>query len=129
MKSENEKEVEELAKNINIIKCFQASAIYTPDYYEALCLYEFGYRNCTKKIVLTQEQFSKCIKENVIQFAEKLKEKVHERDYLQGYAEIGLCEEIDETLEERIKEGPLCEGWRSPEDCENCSNDCENAKR
>lgn len=29
-------------------------------------------------------------------FAEKLKEVIHERDYISGYAEIGLCEEIDE---------------------------------
>lgn len=35
-------------------------------------------------------------------FVEKLKEKVHKRDYVQGYAEIGLCEEIDETLKEFI---------------------------
>lgn len=33
-------------------------------------------------------------------FAEKLKEAMHERDYIQGYAEIGLIEEIDELLKE-----------------------------
>lgn len=41
--------------------------------------------------------------ERLKQFVEKLKEKVHERDYVQGYAEIGLCEEIDETLKEFLK--------------------------
>ena len=33
-------------------------------------------------------------------FAEKLKNVIHERDYVQGYAEIGLIEEIDELLKE-----------------------------
>lgn len=34
------------------------------------------------------------------EFAEKLKNVIHERDYVQGYAEIGLIEEIDELLKE-----------------------------
>lgn len=34
------------------------------------------------------------------EFAEKLKEVIHERDYVQGYTEIGLIEEIDELLKE-----------------------------
>ena len=33
-------------------------------------------------------------------FTEKLKEVIHKRDYIQGYAEIGLIEEIDELLKE-----------------------------
>lgn len=37
------------------------------------------------------------------EFAEKLKEVIHERDYIQGYAEIGLIEEIDELLKEYEK--------------------------
>lgn len=36
----------------------------------------------------------------VKEFAEKLKNVIHERDYIQGYAEIGLIEEIDELLKE-----------------------------
>lgn len=36
----------------------------------------------------------------VEEFAEKLKEVMHKRDYIQGYAEIGLIEEIDELLKE-----------------------------
>mgnify|MGYP006921161344 CR=1 FL=1 len=36
----------------------------------------------------------------VEEFAEKLKKVMHERDYVQGYAEIGLIEEIDELLKE-----------------------------
>ena len=32
------------------------------------------------------------------EFVERLKNVIHERDYLQGYAEIGLIEEIDELL-------------------------------
>lgn len=34
------------------------------------------------------------------EFAERLKHVIHERDYLQGYTEIGLIEEIDELLKE-----------------------------
>ena len=41
-------------------------------------------------------RFSDCAKS----FAEKLKKVIHERDYIQGYAEIGLIEEIDELLKE-----------------------------
>lgn len=37
------------------------------------------------------------------EFAEKLKEVIHERDYVQRYAEIGLIEEIDELLKEYEK--------------------------
>lgn len=43
-----------------------------------------------------EEEKSVAIKE----FAEKLKNVIHERDYVQGYAEIGLIEEIDELLKE-----------------------------
>ena len=39
-------------------------------------------------------------KNAVEEFAEKLKKVIHERDYVQGYAEIGLIEEIDELLKE-----------------------------
>lgn len=38
--------------------------------------------------------------EGAKEFAERLKEVIHERDYIQGYAEIGLIEEIDELLKE-----------------------------
>lgn len=41
--------------------------------------------------------------EGAKEFAEKLKEVIHERDYVRGYAEIGLIEEIDELLEEYTK--------------------------
>lgn len=37
------------------------------------------------------------------EFAGKLKNVIHERDYVQGYAEIGLIEEIDELLKEYRK--------------------------
>mgnify|MGYP007080089465 CR=1 FL=1 len=46
--------------------------------------------------VSTKEQVNQAVKD----FAEKLKNIIHERDYIQGYAEIGLIEEIDELLEE-----------------------------
>ena len=42
-------------------------------------------------------------KQAVKEFAEKLKSIIHERDYVQGYAEIGLIEEINELLKEYEK--------------------------
>ena len=48
--------------------------------------------------------FVRTAQKHVVQkFAEKLKEVIHERDYIQGYAEIGLIEEIDELLKEYKK--------------------------
>lgn len=45
--------------------------------------------------------FVRTAQKHVVQkFAEKLKEVIHERDYVRGYAEMGLIEEIDELLEE-----------------------------
>lgn len=46
---------------------------------------------------------NKASKETTEKFAEKLKKVIHERDYVQGYAEIGLIEEIDELLKEYEK--------------------------
>ncbi len=40
------------------------------------------------------------VKQAVQDFANKLKEVIHERDYVRGYAEIGLIEEIDELIKE-----------------------------
>lgn len=45
-------------------------------------------------------QLEECKKSIVKEFAKKLKNVIHERDYVQGYAEIGLIEEIDELLKE-----------------------------
>lgn len=46
----------------------------------------------------------KVIKQAAVKdLAEKLKEVIHERDYVRGYAEIGLIEEIDEILKEYEK--------------------------
>ena len=42
-------------------------------------------------------------KNAVKKFTEKLKKVIHERDYVQGYAEISLIEEIDELLKEYKK--------------------------
>ena len=39
-------------------------------------------------------------KNAVKKITEKLKKVIHERDYVQGYAEISLIEEIDELLKE-----------------------------
>lgn len=96
MGDEKEKEVQQLAKNIGIIKCFQSSAIYTPDYYQALCLYEFGYRDCKDKIVLTQEQLETHIKNNMTQFAEIFMQKCVDGGILPAFVK----RQLEKTLEE-----------------------------
>lgn len=51
--------------------------------------------NVSKEMTLQEAK-----RQGAKEFAEKLKKVMHERDYVQGYAEIGLIEEIDELLEE-----------------------------
>ena len=67
----------------------------------AEALYNAGYRNLNERMTC---DFVKTAQKHAVQdFAEKLKEVIHERDYIQGYAEIGLIEEIDELLKEITK--------------------------
>lgn len=70
----------------------------------AKALYNAGYRkideNCA---VITKAELKEYKRQAVKEFAEKLKNVIHERDYVQGYAEIGLIEEIDELLKEYEK--------------------------
>lgn len=67
-------------------------------------LYNAGYRqideNCA---VITKAELKEYKRQVVKEFTERLKNVIHERDYLQGYAEIGLIEEIDELLKEYEK--------------------------
>lgn len=51
-------------------------------------------------MIATNREIEELQEQAVKEFAEKLKNVIHERDYLQGYAEIGLIEEIDELLNE-----------------------------
>ena len=55
---------------------------------------EQGYYPLTQLREIMEEEKSVAVEE----FAKKLKNVIHERDYVQGYAEIGLIEEIDELL-------------------------------
>lgn len=50
------------------------------------------------------EKLKQQVKQAVQDFANKLKEVIHERDYVRGYAETGLIEEIDELVTELNKE-------------------------
>lgn len=43
-------------------------------------------------------------KQAVREFADRVKELIHKADYIEGYAEIGLCEEIDEAYDELLAE-------------------------
>lgn len=56
---------------------------------------DFATKHCRMKCEIA--------KMRVKEFAINLKKVIHERDYVQGYAEIGLIEEIDELLEEYEK--------------------------
>ena len=42
-------------------------------------------------------------KKTAEKFAEKLKKVIHERDYVEGYAFLGICEEIDEICKELMR--------------------------
>lgn len=70
----------------------------------AEALYNAGYRkideNCA---VITKAKLKEYKRQAVKEFTEKLKNVIHERDYVQGYAAIGLIEEIDELLKEYEK--------------------------
>lgn len=70
----------------------------------AEALYNAGYRKTLSNTELFTQNMKNVLeieKKNAVkEFTEKLKEVIHERDYIQGYAEIGLIEEIDELLKE-----------------------------
>lgn len=54
-----QKQIEEMAEDIRLIKELQASNIYTPNYQEAMALISLGYKKIPKdSVVLTEEQFS-----------------------------------------------------------------------
>lgn len=53
---------------------------------------DFATKHCRMKCEIA--------KMRVKEFAINLKKVIHEKDYVQGYAEIGLIEEIDELLKE-----------------------------
>lgn len=60
---------------------------------------------CEEKFTFNTTQNKKYSVFNTVrkEFADKLKKVIHEKDYVQGYAEIGLIEEIDELLKEYEK--------------------------
>lgn len=60
-----------------------------------------AYSDSADTLIAEQDKFAKEQRRLAVkEFAKKLKEVIHERDYVQGYAEIGLIEDIDELLEE-----------------------------
>lgn len=73
----------------------------------AEALYNAGYRKTLPNTELFTQNMKNVLeiekKQAVKEFAEKLKNVIHERDYVQGYAEIGLIEEIDALLKEYEK--------------------------
>lgn len=70
----------------------------------AKAIYNSGYRKLSNNIVVMTKEDLKLYKLSIIEgLIEKLKNIIHERDYLQGYAEIGLIEEIDELSKDYLK--------------------------
>lgn len=59
-------------------------------------------KSCEEKFTFDTTQNKKYSVFNTVrkEFADKLKKVIHEKDYVQGYTEIGLIEEIDELLKE-----------------------------
>lgn len=94
---DKKQQIEQMAKIINELYC-----VYTTTETDiAEGIYQAGYRkideNCA---VITKDELKLYQRQAVKEFTERLKNVIHERDYLQGYAEIGLIEEIDELLKE-----------------------------
>ena len=127
-----EKQIEEMAKVIEDgcanIECNEKCKYYNDEPY--ICytkrcaekILNLGYRKIDKdSVVLSREEQEKILtatekrikelkkqilqarKETAEKFATNLKKVIHERDYVQGYAEIGLIEEIDELLKDYEK--------------------------
>lgn len=69
-------------------------------YLEHIEMLKKNNRNVALSIIEINRTLKVIKQAEVKDFAEKLKEAIHERDYIQGYAEIGLIEEIDELLKE-----------------------------
>ena len=70
----------------------------------AKAIYSSGYRKLSSNIVVMSKDDLKLYKRSIVEeLMEKLKNVIHERDYLQGYAEIGLIEEIDELSKDYLK--------------------------
>ena len=69
-------------------------------YLEQIEILKKNNRNVALSIIEINRTLKAIKQAAVKEFAEKLKEVIHERDYIQGYAEIGLIEEIDELLKE-----------------------------
>lgn len=69
-------------------------------YLEHIEILKKNNRNVALSIIEINRTLKVIKQAEVKDFAKKLKEAIHERDYIQGYAEIGLIEEIDELLKE-----------------------------
>ena len=112
---DKEQQIEEMAKtiflyvdskgkkNVYIVGSEFADDLktYSHNYGVAEAIYNAGYRqideNCA---VITKDELKEYKRQAVKEVLEKLKKAIHERDYVQGYAEIGLIDEIDELLKE-----------------------------
>lgn len=53
-----EQQINELMKDINTVRAIQASTVYTPQYFEAKCLINLGYRKISEdEIVIPKQQY------------------------------------------------------------------------
>ena len=58
----DEKQIEEMAKDLKTINELQTSDKHTPTYFTAQCMFNLGYRNCKDKVVLTNEEYDELLK-------------------------------------------------------------------
>lgn len=65
---------------------------------------DINYRFSTHYATMLCEAGYHQASEIINEFAERIKKVIHERDYISGYAEIGLCEEVDEIVQEMKEE-------------------------
>ena len=71
---DKEKQIEEMAEDIRLIKELQASNIYTPNYQEAMALISLGYQKCKDKVVLSKEEYEALLLEQkrLIEMADRI---------------------------------------------------------
>ena len=97
----DEKQIEEMAKDLKTINELQTSDKHTPTYFTAQCVFNLGYRNCKDKVVLTKEEYERLY--NL--------EKDYE-DMARGYYPIGkICDELKLQSRKETAREIICKLW------------------
>lgn len=90
MTDEEYKQLNQLAKDLALIKSLEASDVYAPHYQEAMALFSIGYRKIPENaVVITNEEYKSL----------KLLEKHHiTNEYVSEYIELARKETVEKFL-------------------------------